>query len=707
MIVNNPTNHTYWNSPPPISITAIDPNFNSVWYRVNTVNVSLSNGVEELLIGSIWDSLGEGPFNIEIFANDTFGYVNNSLIITLYKDLTPPTIVVTSPSNNTYFNSAPNMFLTATDVSFDSIWYTVGGTKIMLTNGISQPLDSNIWNGLGQGEFQVYVFANDTAGNLNNTLMLTLLKDTLAPLVNVNLPYNNTYWNSRPTINIEGFDPNLNEVSYLVAGWRVIVENGNDTILLNLIWQDLDEGPFIMEIIVKDIFDHVNDSFKLTLYKDTVLPDIDIISPQPNDLFGENSPTVILNIQETNLDEVWYQLSNGTVVTNNYTWTGSIDQVVWDQVGNGTVTIRFYANDTATNINNQEVTVRKNIFAPIISIVSPQDNQVWGVDSPSFEIYKSGTSLDSTWYMLNSVNYTFSGTIGVINQLAWESFGYEMVTIMFYINDSLGKIGTDMVVVRKDPDLPIITIHSPINQTACASAPFINITIVEPNLDSCWYRYNNTVINMTGDLDQALDSLIWDSLPQGSFIIELFANDTVGNLNSLYKLHLSKDTIGPDIIIVIPDEDQKITREAPYFELSIVDVNNVDSSWYTIEGGEIILFSGSIGRIDQNVWANIWDNLDQGDVITIRFYANDTLGNENYKHVNVIKDETLDIIKFFTRPIGMIVPIIGIGVILPTTMKLTRSRYYKSLDKKEKGKLKKVLILSFFLCSLAILFYII
>ena len=74
-----------------------------------------------------------------------------------------------------------------------------------------------------------------------------------------------------------------------------------------------------------------------------------------------------------------------------------------------------------------------------------------------------------------------------------------------------------------------------------------------------------------------VNTTIWHNLSQGFFTIELFANDTKGNLNDLYKLYLSKDTLGPNITIILPLENQTIGRSSPYFELSIVDANEVDS----------------------------------------------------------------------------------------------------------------------------------
>jgi hypothetical protein len=710
VVINSPLDNSYWNSPPPINVSAIDPNFHQLWYKVNTDTIFLTNNLEELLDESIWSGLGEGSFTLEIYANDTYGQLNNSFSITLHKDLTAPTIEINSPSNNTYYDIAPNMLLIATDVSFDSLWYIVNNTKIPLSNGVVQQFDTDIWDNLPQGPFQIFVFANDTAGNLNDTLVITLLKDTLAPIIQINLPYNNTYWNSRPIINVEAFDPNINQIWYSVLEYGGQeyggpLDNGTDLTLLS--FSVYDEGPFLLEIFAEDIFGQ-NDSIKLTLYKDTVDPDITINNPKPTDVFGENPPqNVQLDIQEPNLDKTWYQLINGTIVTNNYTWTGTIDKAVWDQVGNGSVTIRFYANDTAKNFNYQEVTVRKNLFAPIINVYSPDDNQVCGVTAPNFTIDKSGVNLNTTWYMLIgvSMNYTFSGTSGVIDPDAWDNFDEELVTIRFYINDSFGKIGMDEVTVIKDPNPPILVINSPNNHTAFASPPLINLTIIEPHLDSVWYRVGATFVNITGNLNQDLDSLIWSNLAQGTFTLELYANDTLGNVNDLYKLELSKDTLGPEITVILPIQNQEVNRDAPYFELSIVDANSIATSWYRIEGGSSNMFTGSIGRINATLWGNIWDGVAEGEVITINFYARDILGNVNSTYVNLVKSSGFDIFKFFSSNFGIIVPIIGLGVMVPGTAILARSRAYKSLDKKGKSKLNKFLFLLLLISTLALVMY--
>ena len=705
-----PADNSYHKLPPIIKAIATDPNLHTIWYKVGTSFIELFNNTEQALDLSIWNGIEEGFFNVEIYANDSFGYMSSLVNLTLVKDITAPSISIIFPLNNTYYSTPPNININTFDVNIHTVWYSVMGTIILLSGG-TEPLDAMIWDSLGQGEFDVFIFANDSAGNLNNSVMLSLYKDTMAPLVTVNSPLNNTHWNSLPILNIAAYDPNLDTIRYKISSFVPLsIANNTDVFLHAFIWGNLTEGENFIEIIVEDTLGNINSSIKLTIYKDISEPIININLPQSYDIFGETTPNFDISVIENYLNTTWYTLIGEGSNFLFSGFTGTINQTAWDTFGNGTVVIRIYANDFAGNLGYEDIIVRKNLFSPIITVNSPGDNELFGSASPDFIIYKSGSEIQSTWYTIDNgiTNITFFGLSGSIDQLAWDVFGYQTITLTFYINDSLGKIGSDNVNVRKDPEMPIILFNSPINQTPYASPPFINLTITEPNLHKVWYCFNNITIDISNNLSIYLDSLIWDSLPQGDFIINFFANDTLGNLNSYCNLNLSKDTTGPFIDIVQPTENEMVDRNAPFFELSIFDENGVDSYWYTINGNITpTKFTGSIGRIDQNLWENIWDNYTQGSIITIRFYANDTLGNIDYSEIHLIIDKPINLPKLVLYPLGFLIPTLGLVAMVPLTLKLAKTRYYKSLNKKDKIKLRNALITAGFFLSLITLYLII
>ncbi|MFX1502421.1 MAG: hypothetical protein ACFFDH_15780, partial [Promethearchaeota archaeon] len=289
VIINSPTNNTNWNSPPPINVTTFDPNFDSLWYRVGTTNITLTNNTEELLDINIWNSLLQGEFQIYIYANDSLGNLNDTYIIIGYKDTIAPTIMINSPTNNTYWNSPPSINITVFDPNFDSLWYRVGTTNITLTNNTEELLDTNIWNSLPQGEFQIHIYANDSFGYLNDTYIITGYKDTIAPTVVINSPTNNIYWNSPPPINITVFDPNFESLWYRVGTTNILLTNNTEELLDINIWNSLLQGVFQIYIYTNDSFGYLNDTYVITGYKDTIAPVLQINSPT-NNIYWNSPP---------------------------------------------------------------------------------------------------------------------------------------------------------------------------------------------------------------------------------------------------------------------------------------------------------------------------------------------------------------------------------------------------------------------------------
>ena len=701
----SPSNHTCYNTPPFLKISYLDPNLDKIYYIVNSSKVFIDNNTEQLFDISIWTSLSEGSFTIQFYANDTFGNTSSVIYLTLFKDITIPRIQINSPQNYTYYSSPPLMNVTISDFSPDVLWYTYLGTKIILS-GV-EPLDLSIWESLDQGEFQIHLFANDTAGNLNTSVILTLYKDTVAPFITINSPLNNTYWNTMPILNVTVYDQNPSSIGYYIIGYGYYDYLLNNTAKPLVFWNILSQGIIYVDIIAEDSLGNINNSIRLTLYRDTIQPLINISLPQTNHIYGEIAPNFDISVTDNNLNTTWYTLVGESITIPFIGFNGTIDQNLWDLFGNGTITIIFYANDSAGNKGSNYVTVRKNLFAPVITITSPGTNDLFGQNAPSFLIYKSGPALQLTWYTLDNgvTNITCTGLSGFIDQTLWDRFGFGTFTLRFYVNDSLGKTGFDEVLIRKDPDIPIIIVNTPTNNTVFASAPIINITIIDPNLDKVWYLNNSNFIDITENHSFLMDLSWWNSLDQGAFDIELFANDTLGNVNSFMKIILIKDTIGPNITVLQPLENSKVGNNAPYFELSIYDENGVNSSWYAVSWDDTIIhFTGTIGRLDESLWDLIWNNMTQGDIVTVRFYANDSLGNENLVELNLVIDKPTKLPKFLLNPLGLALPLIGIGVMVPITMKLMKSNYYRNLGEKEKSKLKKLLASSFFLLGLFLIF---
>ncbi len=90
----------------------------------------------------------------------------------------------------------------------------------------------------------------------------------------------------------------------------------------------------------------------------------------------------------------------------------------------------------------------------------------------------------------------------------------------------------------------------------------------------------------------------------------------------------------PDITIHFPHPYSQFGRIAPKFNFTINDLSPINATWYTIDGGLTnYTFSGLTGNLNQIVWETKGT-----EIITLRFYANDSLGNVGFKDIDILKD---------------------------------------------------------------------
>ncbi|KKL96133.1 hypothetical protein LCGC14_1847540, partial [marine sediment metagenome] len=411
-------------------------------------------------------------------------------------------------------------------------------------------------------------------------------------------------------------------------------ENGT---INQVAWSALTDGVVIIKFYVNNTLGNIY--FKqVNVTKNSSAPIIDIVSPVANEIFGINPPSYIVEITDPNLDTMWYSIYNGTYQSLNITFTGNgtINPTEWGALSNGSYTLRFYANNSLGNVNFEEVNIIKDIYAIFINIVNPTENEVFGVNAPSFIVEITSAFLNMTWYTLDGApkKYIFAVN-GTINQTAWMTLPEGIVSISFYANNSLGEIINKQVNVIKDTSVPNINIINPLeNEIFGVNPPNFTVEIIDPNLDTMWYSiYNFThqSLNITFTGNGTIDPTEWGALLSGDYTIRFYANDTIGNIN-FEEINITKDIYAIFIDIINPIENDVFGADAPSFIIEITGAF-LDMTWYTVDGG----LNNYTFSINETINEAAWDALSDG-VVTIRFYANNSLGDINFEQVNVIKD---------------------------------------------------------------------
>ena len=530
IIINLPTSLSlYSNNPPYYEIEIIEGNLIETCYSLNGGQNYTFTGNNGIIDQEAWDACGHGPVIIRFYAKDSLNKISFKDISVL-KDIVAPEINIFKPDLNEVFGiTPPNFNVSIQDNNLNDMWYCLnGGDKNYFSNN-NGVINITAWNACLDGVIVISFYANDTLGNLNFE-EIQVIKDSTLPEISIHSPtILELFGLKAPYFNISIVNSDLD------TSWYSLNDGQNYTITGSIGKFDQDAWDLCGNGTVKISF-FANNSAGYMAYDEVIVrkeirvPIITVISPMVSEVFGVDPFQFEIDIDDPSVYSMWYSLNHGV----NYSFSnpiGVISEIEWNICNHGPIILSFYANNTAGNIGTTEIIIYKDIIGPEIIIISPTSNELFGNSTIDFEIYIDDTGLDTTWYALEGgANYIFTGFSDIINQEAWDIYGNGTVSIIFYANDTLGNIGFNEVLVRKDIFIPAIIINLPISNQFCGMiSPSYNITVIGTDIHTMWYRVNDTSIHeftgMTGRIEQE----IWDIFGDGMISIKFYANNSVGH----------------------------------------------------------------------------------------------------------------------------------------------------------------------------------
>ncbi|MBD3256260.1 MAG: hypothetical protein GF383_14275 [Candidatus Lokiarchaeota archaeon] len=633
---------------PSYNLSVDDEHFLKAWF---TINDNLVEHPASYPTGTvpqvIWNNFGSENVSFTFYAEDESGNVG-SCEVEITKDVSHPVLSVISPQNGDLFGGdSPNYELTIEEEHLDKKWYFVNSIGPYFFTETSGKIDQEMWNDCENGSVVFSFYANDTAGN-QAFLEIKILKDVVAPNITILSPYTcELFGFTAPQYEIQIPDTDVHSVWYTLSGIteKKFITEYQGT-LNQTFWDQCDNGTVVLTFFANDTMGNLF-SATVSVKKDSLPPAITILTPHNNDRVGYYAPSFSLSIQEPHLTGLWYSLDEGQTKIPTEVFSGDVDQFEWEEVSNGSVVLTFYAEDSLGNEAQKSVSIYKDIYAPIVSIEAPTANEVFGTNGPEFEVLFSGSDLHLRWYEIGESDkkHFFSGTTGAINQQSWSDLPNGSVRLTFYVNDTLGNVGLAEIDVLKDFYSPIITVLKPLTGEYFGSfAPDYLIEIVEGNLDSTWYTLDsNPQKHFFSEFSGTVNQTVWDQLDNGSVIVRFYARDVVGNLD-FAQVEIHKDLVAPILEVELPLENQHYGAPAPPYEVQISG-ENLNASWYEIQGfADTFFFTEFSGSINQSAW----DSLSNG-VVSITFYVNDSLGNEDF-YTLVIRKDTAPPVIIITNP---------------------------------------------------------
>ncbi|MHA2337736.1 MAG: SBBP repeat-containing protein, partial [Candidatus Hodarchaeales archaeon] len=161
---------------------------------------------------------------------------------------------------------------------------------------------------------------------------------------------------------------------------------------------------------------------------------------------------------------VYFHINPITEINSSVTKLGdNITECYFNVTGltDGNYYYKVVAYNEYGNYSSNCIKVIVDLLLPIITILSPTPNQLCGINTPGFSLVIDEPNLQETWYSFdNGDNITFT-TENDFYSSEWSKVGNGSVLITFYAEDRVNHISSAEVTVRKDANVPEITIYYP------------------------------------------------------------------------------------------------------------------------------------------------------------------------------------------------------------------------------------------------------
>ncbi|HLD56827.1 MAG TPA: Ig-like domain-containing protein, partial [archaeon] len=191
-----------------VNLTFTETNPNNCLLEVNGANVSMTRTGTYCEINRT--SQSDNTYTYKVWVNDTAGNIAASATRTVTLDTVNPSVLANNtayPGTQTAATNGQTVTLNATvsDTNLDKI--TVNAGDLGCSTALAMSLSNSVYTATCQlasatsGTKSLTVTANDTAGNVNNTITLSVVVDATAPTVTISSPTNTTY--AQDTINLQ------------------------------------------------------------------------------------------------------------------------------------------------------------------------------------------------------------------------------------------------------------------------------------------------------------------------------------------------------------------------------------------------------------------------------------------------------------------------------------------------------------------------
>lgn len=513
-------------------------------------------------------------FNVTI--TDNASSKNFTLTRTVILDTILPVIEFITPTPANASNLSINSMTintTITDMNNRTVflnWQTSNYTMTCFSTATTGQINCNYsFVSLAEGRYTYNVFVNDSAGNANQTSLMELNIDTIAPYVSFISPANTSYDVNNITVNISA--------DGIYTWWN----NGSDTNLTytSSFTLNLSDGQYTFTAYSNDSSNNINMTsvtFAIAYGTDVILPGINFSTPTKDNNTYWTKGYIVINVtvnDDTAVANLTFTLANSSgEINRTVTNANTLTFLNFTLLADGTYFYNVSINDTTGNMNHTETRT--------ITLDNLQSFIGFGEQTFSNDSYNSKTyiliNLSSIETNFANLTFILANSSGEINRTFSDATSETFSQLLNFTSLSDGiyvfnGTATDLAGNKNftltrtlilDTTSPSASISVPSSATEFGSS----VTITCTRADA--FYVNNTVIVITKPSSTTITKTDWNTTTNGNVVLVL-ASGSDKELNQLgtYKVDCTvKDYSG---------NSYSATQQT--FSITSVDGGNGDS----------------------------------------------------------------------------------------------------------------------------------
>ena len=551
--IDCPADGSYVSGVVDINVTANDANFDRSELFIG--GTSVVNWTTPGTNTYSWDTTTytDGVYVIEARAWDLAGNMDSAQI-TVTVDNTPPTVIITSPANNSTVGTTFTVYWNAQDnASYIDIVYVYLNKSLEATYVYGSNMTNNhTFTGLSAPA--IYNVTVEVVDAVGFTAVDTIWVHTVPLSVQItspsdgyvtNMTWINLTWTA--TGDIDHFEIYRNgtlingSIPASVTSYNVSLLNQEDAWNITILAVGT-SGSSASDMII--------------VYTDFTPPSVEFLAPSDGS-YVCGVVNVMINATDEHFDGSELYINSNLV--QNWTTEG-VNTYSWDTTtyADGIYVLTLKAYDKAGNSASISITVTVDNTVPIVTIDSPANNSTVGgiVD---INVTAIENNLDRTELLINGtsmVNWTTNGT----NTYPWDtaSWSEDIYNITAVAIDLAGNINSTYILVTLDKTPPSVTIDSPADGSYVSGVIDINVTANDANFDrSELFIGGTSVVNWT---TPGTNTYSWDTTTymDGVYVIEARAYDLAGNMDSA-QITITVDNTPPSVDIRAPDNNSFVS----------------------------------------------------------------------------------------------------------------------------------------------------